>query len=85
MQAIITNKEINVFGRTFGIKNISNKNIELLNNCIFEFSDVLIVDIDFEIQKAYNQYNRRGDSLYYRLRNYCISNKIEFVEPIIIL
>lgn len=75
----------NLNGLTFEVKEVLSSIISLsIKNVTTDFSykEVTIVDIDLEIQKAYDSYNWGSDnSTYPRLVRYCEENKIQFTKP----
>lgn len=79
-------------GHTFEVKEILS-NLVSLNipskiyegrfvTCDFAFNEVIIVDIDAEVQKAFDAYNWNGSKLYANLMNYCTKNGIKTNEKI---
>lgn len=96
MKAILNlnpkNKVYSLFnGKTFNVLSISHQSVcleissEWVNgNSIptdFAFNEVIIVDIDAEIQKAYDDHNwGQNPQKYIYLKNYCISKKIQTNE-----
>jgi len=77
-------------GNTFEIKEVLSILICLLipneigdfKSVDFSFKEVLIVNVNTEIQKAYDSYNCGSDYLTYNiLVRYCKENKIQFQKP----
>jgi len=99
MKAIINTTSKNykhLNGRTFNVKELftSFVAIELTNEFVkggiittdFNHNEVLIIDIDAEVQKAYDNYNWGNDNKsYIKLKNYCISNRIKTNEQLTII
>jgi len=96
MKTIINTKSKNykyLNGRTFNVKELftSFVAIELTSEFVkggiitinFNHNEVLIVDIDAEVQKAYDYYNSGNDNKrYIMLKHYCISNRIKTNEQL---
>lgn len=97
MKAIIKTKKSSgmsyLNGRTFEVKQILSNLIALsipsqicegrFDTCDFAFDEVIIVDIDAEIQKAFDDYNWSGIyPSYFNLVNYCTKNGIKTNEKI---
>lgn len=98
MKAIITNvKKSSGFaylnGHTFEVKEILHDLVALsipskiiygkFDTCDFLFAEVTIVDIDNEMQQAYDDYNWGNDNkTYSRLKNYCAYKSIKTNEKI---
>lgn len=82
-------------GRTFEVKEILSNLVALsipsricegrFDTCDFGFEEVIIVDIDAEVQKAFDAYNWSGSKVYpsySNLVNYCTKNGIKTNEKI---
>ena len=97
MKAIINTKKTSGFsylnGHTFEVKEVFSSffAIEIpsqicegrYDTCDFNHNEVLIVDIDAEIQKAFNDHNWGNDhKRYIHLKNYCITKKIKTNEQL---
>ena len=98
MKAIITGvKKSSGFaylnGHTFEVKEILSNIVALsipskiidgkFDTCDFSHEEVTIVDIDNEVQQAYNDFCWGNDnSTYIRLKNYCIVKSIKTNEKI---
>ena len=98
MKAIITGVKkssgfANLNGHTFEVKEIlhslialkipSKLDISKFDTVDFSFAEVTIVDIDDEVQKAYNDYCWGNDNItYWRLKNYCTDKHIKTNEVI---
>lgn len=96
MKAIITGvKKSSGFaylnGHTFEVKEILSNIVALyipsqlvkgkFDTCDFTFAEVTIVDIDEEVQKAFDAYNWGSDKrTYLRMKMYCGDKKIETNE-----
>jgi len=86
MKAIITNlsKESSYYdliGQTFEVKEVLHSNVALIIEGIttdFYFKEVFIVDIEKEVQIAYDLSNwlSSNTSHYSRLKNYCKAKNI---------
>lgn len=96
MKAIINTKKSSgmsyLNGHTFEVKEILSNLVALsipsricegrFDTCDFSFEEVIIVDIDAEVQKAFDAYNWSGSKLYANLINYCTKNGIKTNEKI---
>jgi hypothetical protein len=96
MKAIINTKSAtykHLNGKTFNVFEIftSFLALELPSNFVkggiittdFNHKEVIIVDIDNEIQSAFDDYNWGNDcKRYNNLRNYCITKKIKTNEEL---
>jgi len=97
MKAIINTKKASGFsylnGRTFEVKEVFTSFIAIqipsqicndkFDTCDFNHNEILIVDIDREVQKAYDDYNWGSDNKkYMRLKDYCIANRIKTNEQL---
>lgn len=96
MKAIINTKKSSglshLNGKTFEVKEILSNIVALsipsqicegrFDTCDFAFDEVIIVDIDAEVQKAYNDYCWSESKQYIKLKNYCIKNRIKTNEKI---
>jgi len=94
MKAIINTKSANykhMNGKTYEVKQLFSTFAAIVLPseyvkggfiCIdFNLSEIIIVDIDSEIQKAFDDHNWGNDCRrYIHLRNYCISKKIKTNE-----
>ena len=94
MKAIINTKSASykhLNGKTFNVKEVfsSFASVEVPNEYVkggiiftdFNYNEMLIVDIDVEIQKAFDGHNWGNDhKRYIHLKNYCISKKIKTKE-----
>ena len=79
-------------GHTFEVKEILSNLVAVqipsqicegkFDTCDFTFDEVTIVDIDNEVQFAYDLYCLDGKGLYVNLRYYCIANRIKTNEKI---
>ena len=61
-------------GHTFTVKSIYNSTVILDVNGVhtsFSFSEVFIVDIQKEMQNAFNDYNFYGNTTFFKLNTYC--------------
>lgn len=75
-------------GQTFSVHEISDQYITLfvpkfINNNVeaklrANYSDVLIVDFQTEIKKAYKNHIQSGSRMWDKLRNYAVIHKIDF-------
>ena len=98
MKAIITGVKkssgfANLNGHTFEVKEILHELIAMsipskmidgkFDTCDFSFAEVTIVDIDNEVQQAYDDYIWGSDNkTYYRLKNYCACKSIRTNEQV---
>jgi len=96
MEAIINTKSAtykHLNGKTFAIKEIFTSFVALelpfnfikggINTTDFNHKEVIIVDIDNEIQSAFDDHNWGNDcKRYIHLRNYCITKKIKTNEEL---
>lgn len=98
MKAIITGvKKSSGFaylnGHTFEVKEILHELVAMsipsklidgkFDTCDFSFAEVTIVDIDNEVQQAFDDYNWGNDNkTYFRLKMYCSDKKIETNEQV---
>ena len=98
MKAIITGvKKSSGFaylnGHTFQVKEILHKLVALsipsklidgkFDTCDFSFAEVTIVDIDIEVQQAFDDYNWGNDNrTYFGLKFYCADKGIKTNEKI---
>jgi hypothetical protein len=94
MKAIINTKSKSykhLNGKTFNVKEVFSTfvSIEVTSEYVkggiittdFNHNEILIVDIDNEIQKAFDDHNWGGNhKTYIHLRNYCIAKKIKTNE-----
>lgn len=78
MRAIISVNKSSAYaslnGHTFEVKAIYDTSLDLNINgttTSFEFSEVVIVDLQSEIQRFFDQFNWDGNTTYVRLRTYC--------------
>jgi hypothetical protein len=91
MKAIINTKSASykhLNGKTFNVKEVFSSFVAIeipsqicegrFDTCDFNHNEVLIVDIDAEIQKAFHDQNWGNDhERYLNLKNYCIIKKIK--------
>jgi hypothetical protein len=97
MKAIINTKKTSGFsylnGCTFNVKEVFTSFVAIeipsqicegkYDTCDFNHNEVLIVDIDAEVQRAYDDYNWGNDNRrYIKLKDYCISNRIKTNEQL---
>jgi hypothetical protein len=97
MKAIINTKKTSGFsylnGRTFEVKEVFTTFVAIqipsqicygkFDTCDFNHNEVIIVDIDAEVQKAYDDYSWGNDNKrYIKLKDYCISNRIKTNEQL---
>lgn len=94
MKAIINTKSASykhLNGKTFNVKQVFSSFVAIeipsqicegrLDTCDFNHDEVLIVDIDAEIQRAFDDHNWGNDhKRYIHLKNYCIIKKIKTKE-----
>ena len=94
MKAIIDTKSASykhLNGKTFNVKQVFSSFVAIeipsqicegkFDTCDFNHNEVLIVDIDAEIQKAFDDHNWGiNHKAYIHLKNYCIANKIKTKE-----
>ena len=83
MKAIVKVKKGSVYsnfnGLTFEVEEINSTFVRLDINGIstdFLYTEVIIVDIQKEYQKAFDNYNFNGDSTVIRLQTYATKNTI---------
>lgn len=72
-------------GRTFEVVELLNS-VAALNTPMacadFSYSEIVIVDIDEEMQRAYDAWNWNASKLdYIHLKTYCTLNKIAPLQP----
>jgi hypothetical protein len=100
MKAIINIKQktsgfSHLNGRTFEIKELFSSFCAIqipsqicdgrFDTCDFAYNEILIVDIDSEIQKAFDDHNWGSNTkAYIHLKNYCIAKKIKTNEQVTI-
>ena len=97
MKAIINTKKASGFshlnGRTFKVKEVFTSFVALeipsqicegrFDTCDFNHNEILIVDIDTEVQKAYDDFSWGSDNKrYIKLKDYCIANRIKTNEQL---
>lgn len=96
MKAIINTKSAsykNLNGRTFNVKQVFSSfvEVEIPSDYVkggiiltdFKHEEVLIVEIDNEIQMAFDNHNWGNDTkTYIHLKNYCITKKINTNEQL---
>ncbi len=96
MKAIINTKSPgykHLNGKTFNVKEVFSTfvSVEVTSEFVkggiittdFNHNEVLIVDIDNEIQKAFDDHNWGiNHKAYISLKNYCIANKIKTNEQL---
>jgi hypothetical protein len=94
MKAIINTKSASykhLNGKTFNVKEVfsSFASVEVPSEYVkggiiptdFNYNEILIIDIDAEIQKAFDDHNWGiNHKAYIHLKNYCIVNKIKTKE-----
>ena len=95
MKAILNVNEFSCYARfnglTFEVTEVLNRQVALLipnlelGKCLttdFSFSEVIIVDIANELQKAYDNYNWGSDNgIYNNLKAYCTKRGIITPKP----
>jgi hypothetical protein len=80
-------------GHTFQVKELFSSFCAILipseicdgrfDTCDFNYDEIIIVDIDNEVQKAYDNYNwGSNNKAYINLKNYCIAKKIKTNEQV---
>jgi len=80
-------------GRTYKVKEVFTSFVAIeipsqicegrFDTCDFNHNEVLIVDIDNEIQKAFDDHNWGiNHKAYIHLKNYCIAKKIKTNEQL---
>jgi hypothetical protein len=96
MKAIIKTKSASykhLNGRTFNVKEVFTSFVALevtsefvkggIITTDFNHNEVLIVDIDTEVQRAYDDHNWGSNhKAYIHLKNYCIANRIKTNEQL---
>jgi hypothetical protein len=94
MKAIINTKSASykhLNGRTYKVKQVFSSFVAIeipsqicegrFDTCDFNHNEVLIVDIDAEVQRAYDNFNWGSDNkTYIRLKDYCLANRIKTNE-----